>query len=1091
MLDKRTDRIRITRDSPSERRPALHLWAGIVLLGLAARSIGRAADWPTYQGNAERNATTSERLSLPLSLTWVHEPRVAPEPTWPPPAHQDFWHRETNLASRVDFDLAYHVAVAGDALVYSSPAEHAVHCLDIATGGVRWSFFAEGPVRMAPTIDGDKLYFGADDGNVYCLRLVDGQQVWTYRPSNVDRRLPGNGHMISMWPVRTGLVVEGTTVYGGAGLFPEHDVYVFALDTQTGVERWKRTISQPAQGYPAASDGRLWIPSGRTGVTAVRLEDGKDDGSIQSCGSYVVATRGYTICENSRYQRGLLIQGALSHPAHFVAIQGETAYFQGPRESCAVNLAPYVQAEVQLGALRARAKKISDELDKLGTRDKDRSARLRQDLDALRAPTAELEARLARTYVWRSRDTTAFSFLMAGDTLFCGHQDCVTAVRADSGDEIWRADVAGRAYSLAVAQGRLFVSTDGGQIYCFEPDAPATAHVAKSPDLQPVCPPSEFDGLYASAAEAIASQTGIRRGYALVLDFGEGRLARELAQRTDLRIVGVEADAAKAAAARRALGRAGLLGRVTVHHVPAGPLPYTKYFANLIVSDAAVVSGELPTDWSEIQRVLRPYGGVAMLGGPRLAPAAAAAQTLRQAELDGAKVVTEQGAWVTLQRGPLAGAGEWTHQYANPAGTASSGDVLVGGELDPLWFGEPGPREMIDRHNRTMAPLWKDGRMFVPANERVLALDAYNGTRLWELDVPGSRRLGVMKDAGFMAVADERLYVLVGDECWGVNVSTGQRESVFGLPSSLGGNGRWGYLAAVEDRIFGSIQKPEASYNRHGRLSPILEGDFRPIIVSDGLFCLDRGTGDTRWTYAGAIPNSTVALGNGRMYLLEARNLPANSDDGAGRIRIDRFFSGDVFLVALEADSGKKAWEVPVKFPYEHIVYLSYAPSIDAVVVTGTFNAKVGDATRVFYGLRTFRSATGEALWERDLAAGEPDGTHGEQWQYPVILENEILTKYYDVDLRTGESLPNRGFLTGHGCGTLSGAASAIFFRGSNARMFDLNSSSGFPINRVSRPGCFINIIPAGGMISIPESSAGCTCPYPLQASFAYVPADG
>jgi hypothetical protein len=56
--------------------------------------------------------------------------------------------------------------------------------------------------------------------------------------------------------------------------------------------------------------------------------------------------------------------------------------------------------------------------------------------------------------------------------------------------------------------------------------------------------------------------------------------------------------------------------------------------------------------------------------------------------------------------------------------------------------------------------------------------------------------------------------------------------------------------------------------------------------------------------------------------------------------------------------------------------------------------------------------------------------------------------------------------------------------------MVDLNSGKGLPLNRVSRPGCFINIIPAGGVVSVPEASAGCTCSYPLQGSFAYVPCD-
>lgn len=100
----------------------------------------------------------------------------------------------------------------GDSLLYGSSAEHAVHCLDAGTGEVRWSFYAEGPVRFAPAVWQDEVYFGSDDGNVYCVKLASGELVWKYCPSATDRHLPGNGHVISMWPVRTGLVVDEGTV---------------------------------------------------------------------------------------------------------------------------------------------------------------------------------------------------------------------------------------------------------------------------------------------------------------------------------------------------------------------------------------------------------------------------------------------------------------------------------------------------------------------------------------------------------------------------------------------------------------------------------------------------------------------------------------------------------------------------------------------------------------------------------------------------------------------------------------------------------------------------------------------------------------
>ena len=75
----------------------------------------------------------------------------------------------------------------------------------------------------------------------------------------------------------------------------------------------------------------------------------------------------------------------------------------------------------------------------------------------------------------------------------------------------------------------------------------------------------------------------------------------------------------------------------------------------------------------------------------------------------------------------------------------------------------------------------------------------------------------------------------------------------------------------------------------------------------------------------------------------------------------------------------------------------------------------------------------------------------------------------------------------GHGCGGLSGSASNLFARGSNPKIYGINGEqSGDPITQVSRPGCWINIIPAGNIVSIPEASSGCTCDYPIQTSFVF-----
>ena len=79
----------------------------------------------------------------------------------------------------------------------------------------------------------------------------------------------------------------------------------------------------------------------------------------------------------------------------------------------------------------------------------------------------------------------------------------------------------------------------------------------------------------------------------------------------------------------------------------------------------------------------------------------------------------------------------------------------------------------------------------------------------------------------------------------------------------------------------------------------------------------------------------------------------------------------------------------------------------------------------------------------------------------------------------------------GHSCGTMSGANGCVFFRADNPTLLDLTPGEGknrFIKLAPSRAGCWINIIPACGLVLIPEASASCVCHYALQTSMAFRP---
>ncbi len=1071
----------------------------LLVLAFAIMQTGMfAQDWPTYQNDNQRSGITNMKVPDKLFLNWEYEAKEAPNPAWPDPAKTDFWHREANLKPRVIYDRAYHVISVGDKVYFGSSANDMVYCLNSKTGEEEWSFFTGGPVRLAPTWFNGNIYVGSDDGVAYCLNAETGELVWKINTAEGKRYLPGNERMISITPIRTGILISDSIAYFASGMFPTEGVDLYAVNALTGDIIWKTPIPVSPQGYMLASKDNLYIPTGRTQPAIFSRKDGSFVGKFDDGNGGT-----YALLVNDEIVFGAGDEGELNaYPSCSVKEDDEIATFLGLQLIVKDDIS-YLRSDKELSAIR-RDKYVADYKDWAKVEDKKRDlahdlwdlrerrkkaspteiddidTRISEVIDQINAYNKKRETIESGGLIWKTPIGPSYSMILTGNDLVLGGNGKIDIYNIETGEKILTEKVDGIVYSLAAANGKILASTDKGIIYSF------SSKKAKEPEIhKPVFAENPYKDdinaqLYEDAAKRILKESGVEKGYCLVVGSETGHLAYELAKQSNLKIIGIEPNPDKVEKSRRVLDNAGLYGeRIAIINADLKKLPLNKYFANLIVSDKLLMSGELETPADEIYRVLKPYGGIALLGVEK------GNKQFVSHWIEGANEEwnTIDG-WVSIVRGAIPGAGEWTHLYAEPGNTACSNDSIEG-PFQIQWFGQPGPREMINRHSRPMSPLFKDGRLFVPGDNRIIVVDAYNGTPLWKRYVPDSRVLGALRDCGTMAVTDDHVYIAAGQSALGFKVENGDQDIVLEAPQVVPGQeSKWGYLAIVDDQIFGSGKKPSASVTVLGRDNcDTFEGDYRDMVSSDYLFSMNRKTGEVYWTYRGLVFNNTITIGDEYVYFVESRN-PKALLDFDGRLRVDHFNVGPTYIVKLDQRTGEKMWEKEFKFPYSQIMFLAFTKH--KLIVTGSFNV---DAN-VHYRIYAFDGGDGHEIWQQEYQGGKIGGSHGEQWQHPVIIGERLFLFPYIFNIENGDRA-DVTFDKG-GCGGFSGSANNLFARNSNPTFYDIyeENREGTHLTEVNRPGCWINIIPAGDIISVPEASSGCTCDYPIQTSFVFISKD-
>jgi len=579
-------------------------------------------------------------------------------------------------------------------------------------------------------------------------------------------------------------------------------------------------------------------------------------------------------------------------------------------------------------------------------------------------------------------------------------------------------------------------------------------------DYSPPPVPDQFGfnsgGDWSARADEILTLPGVLdRGYCLDYQCGDGRLAYELARKSQIVVIGVEDTQAEVDVARAFLTARGVYGsRVTVILASdLANLPFSHDIFNLIVSqNQMATSGDYAVLKAAVESYAIPDRGVVVgrVGGSMHADPVKPAN---------------------------AGSGTWSMAYGNPGNTSASTEAFNGktnmSDFELRWLGAPGAELSWDRQTAEQPPLAMNGRFYCQGRGRILALDSHNGSVLWTKELDDAQRFNLLRDAGDLTADDDAVWLSLKKECWRMAGDTGHLTVyplVPGPRSDL--EYSWNYICRIDDHLLGSASVDAAFYKEHwgGGFWYVHEtSQVADQVVSDNLFSLNPDNGSSNWTYSdGLILSVSICAGNGKVFFLETRNPTAMAS--SNRRLTENAWKQNLHLVCLELATGNKLWDQAISPSGGSITaFLMYDSVADKLVLSTTSDQNY---------LYAYNPTDGSLIWNHSHAFHKTD--HGGKSQHPVIKDAEVYMEPHVYDIATGvikrSNLPSR---RGQSCSTFFGAKNVLFYRtgysGEGLSMWPIAGGATTGIDHV-RGSCWLNYAPANGMLLVQEMSAGCSC---------------
>ena len=547
-------------------------------------------------------------------------------------------------------------------------------------------------------------------------------------------------------------------------------------------------------------------------------------------------------------------------------------------------------------------------------------------------------------------------------------------------------------------------------------------------------------------AKAILEQSGVKGGFIVHVNCGDGVLTEALKKNNSYLVHGLDTDKDNVTKAREYITSKGNYGTVSVDSLTGNRLPYTNNMVNLVVAEDL---GDIPMD--EVMRVLAPNGVLMVKSGK---------------------------GWDKTVKSKPEEMDEWNQYLYDAGNNPVSKDLTISPVKHYQWVGSP----MWGRHHDTTSSLSAlvsaNGRIFyvidegpkesveLPAENYLYARDAYNGTILWKKHIPEWQdHMFPMKSGPAylprrLVATGDRVYVTLG-----IDAPLSELDAVTGeILRTFPDTEETSEILLSDNTLFLVVGRPEKTTKKY---------------TSTTTYVWDRAEeARTEWAWSkepGRIMALDIASGKANWI----KEYPVGPLSLSADVKSVYFYNGSN-LVALDRNSGEEKWQSELiktrKFD------TAYAPRL--VVSDGVLVFSIGSQAVFEPGSMIAISAeNGKKLWE----APQPLSGHYSPEDL-FVIDGAVWTgntawgqadgKYIGRNLHTGELVKEFAcdadiYWFHQRCYPSKATEKYILPSRTGLEFVDLKQEH-WDVNHYTRGGCFYGIMPSNGLVYNPPNACAC-----------------